>query len=149
MSVPLPTSAGATLPAHLGWRLLAMLYDSLPLAALWIAVSALSLLLHAGVPIAPWSLLFWLQVLALWIVSGLYLVISWQRGGQTLGMRPWRLRLCSGDQQPLRLGRLWLRYVLATISLATGIGLLWSLFDRQRRCWHDIGSHTRIWRISR
>ncbi len=126
-----------------------MLYDSLPLAALWIVVSALALLLHAGVPIPPWSLLFWLQVVALWTISGLYLVISWQRGGQTLGMRPWRLRLLASDGRPLTAGRLWRRYALATLSLAVGIGLLWSLIDRQRRTWHDIGSHTRVLRISR
>ena len=124
-----------------------MLYDSLPLAALWILVSALALLLHAGVPIPPWSLLFWLQVVALWLVSGLYLVNSWRRGGQTLGMRPWRLRLASADHQPLTAGRLWRRYALATLSVATGIGVLWSLIDRERRCWHDIGAHTHVLRM--
>lgn len=147
-AIPSPAPAIST-PAHLGWRLLAMLYDSLPLAALWIAVGALSLLLHAGVPVVPWSLLFWLQVLALWTVSGVYLVMSWQRGGQTLGMRPWRLRLFASDKRPLTIGRLWLRYGLATLSLVTGVGMLWSLFDRQRRCWHDIGARTHVLRIRR
>jgi len=145
-AAPPPASAR---PAHLGWRLLAMIYDSLPLAALWLLVSALALLLHAGVPIAPWSLLFWLQVLALWTISGGYLVMSWQRGGQTLGMRPWRLRLYRCDGQPLTARRLWGRYALATLSLASGIGLLWALFDRRRRCLHDIGANTQVLRFDR
>ena len=43
--------------------------------------------------IAPFSALQWLLWLACWLVTGLYATRSWRRGGQTLGMRPWRLRL--------------------------------------------------------
>ncbi len=138
------------MPASLGFRLLAMLYDSLPVLALWLLTGAVTLALHGGRPIAPWTALFWLQVVLLWAVCGAYCVLSWRRGGQTLGMRPWRLRVVDADGRPVANARLWQRYALATLSLAAaGIGFLWSLLDRNRRCWHDIGSGTWLVRLPR
>jgi uncharacterized RDD family membrane protein YckC len=135
-------------PAQLGWRLLAMIYDSLPVVALWFAVGAVALLLRGGAPVLPWSGAFWLQNAALWLVTGLYLVHSWQRGGQTLGMRPWRLRVVDqGGRTPGR-AALWQRYAWATLSLlAFGFGFVWSLLDRERRTLHDIASATRLVRL--
>jgi uncharacterized RDD family membrane protein YckC len=150
----MPTNAPSAPPgppppfAALGWRLLAMLYDSLPLLALWLLASALVLLLRGGVPVPPWSLAFWLQALALWLVAGAYFALSWQRGGQTLGMRPWRLRLLAVDGRPVTASAAWRRYLLATLSLApAGLGFWWALLDPERRCLHDIGSTTRVLRL--
>lgn len=135
-------------PAHLGWRLLAMLYDSLPVIALWFACSAVVLLLRAGAPVLPWTPAFWLQALALWLLTGAYLVLSWQRGGQTLGMRPWRLRVVAEDGGVPATADLCRRYALATLSVAAcGLGLLWSLIDGERRALHDLGSATRLVRL--
>ncbi len=135
-------------PAQLGWRLLAIVYDSLPLLAIWFLVSALVLLLRGGEPVQPWSAAFWLQALALWMASGCYLVGSWQRGGQTLGMRPWRLRVVDLDGAQPSLRALCWRFVLAGPSVAAvGIGLLWSLIDSERRTLHDLGSATRLVRL--
>ncbi|KAF1014056.1 MAG: hypothetical protein GAK31_03080 [Stenotrophomonas maltophilia] len=53
-------------------------------------------------------------------LAGLYATLSWQRGGQTMGMRPWRLRLQSSDGAPLRAGQLWRRYAVGTLSLLAG-----------------------------
>ncbi len=139
---------GTPRSAHLGWRLLAMVYDSLPVLALWLLVSAIALLLHGGQPIAPWSLAFWLQVMAIWGITGAYAVISWRRGGQTLGMRPWRLTVATFDGKVPTTAQLWRRYALANVSIAlAGLGLLWSLLDPRRRCWHDIGSSTQLVRM--
>lgn len=137
-------------PAHLGWRLAAIVYDCLPVLALWFAVSVLVLLLlRGGVPIVPWTPMFWLQNLLLWAVTGLYVVESWRRGGQTLGMRPWRLRVVDVEGNPASRNALWRRYALATLSLAAaGIGYLWSLVDRERRTLHDLGSRTRLVRLA-
>ena len=53
--------------------------------------------------IAPFSALQWLLWLCCWIVTGLYATVSWRRGGQTLGMRPWRLHLRTREGgQPTR-----------------------------------------------
>ena len=130
-------------PAALPWRLLAAVYDALPVLALWMLASALVLVLHGNRPFAPWSagqLALWALC---WFLTGLYAVLSWHRGGQTLGMRPWRLCVVGDGGAPPALRALWLRYAVATLSLAAGgLGFVWSLFDRERRTWHDIASRT-------
>lgn len=135
-------------PAHLIWRLTALVYDSLPVLALWLLVSGVVLALHGFTPLPPWSLGFWLQNLLLWLVTGLYAVESWARGGQTLGMRPWRLKVVAADGRLATRAQLWRRYAWATLALAAaGLGLLWSLWEPQRRGWHDLASATWLLRL--
>lgn len=142
------SSRRAARPAHLGWRLLAMVYDALPIVALWFAVSAIVLVLRGGTPIVPWSPAFWLQCLVLWLVTGVYSVGSWSRGGQTMGMRPWRLRVVDAEGNAASRAQLVRRFVWATPSvLLGGIGLLLMLLDRERRALHDRLSGTRMVRI--
>ena len=92
-----PSSPALARPAHLGWRLFAMVYDFFPALALWVALSGIFLLPRAGVPVAPGSIGSWFELLCLWLITGAYAVLSWQRGGQTLGMRPWRLKVTAAD----------------------------------------------------
>jgi uncharacterized RDD family membrane protein YckC len=81
-------------------------------------------------------------------VTGWYATASWRRGGQTLGMRPWRLKLESRDGTPLRRRQLWLRFAVATLSLLLGgLGFWWAWLDRQRLTWHDRASGTRLVRM--
>ena len=135
-------------PAHLGWRLLAMVYDLLPLMALWFATSVIVYLVHGRVPVRPYSAGAWVELALLWAVSGSYLVMSWRRGGATIGMRPWRLKVLAADGRPAMVGALCLRYIVATLSLlVVGLGFVWALFDGERRCWHDIASGTRFVRM--
>lgn len=133
--------------AHPGWRLLALVYDSLPVLALWLAASALVLLLRGGVPVVPCSLAWWLQVLGLWGLTGLYAVESWRHGGQTLGMRPWRLRVEAAGASR---ARLWARYALASLGLLAGGAGLWIGWFSADRCTpHDRLSGTRLVRLPR
>lgn len=135
-------------PAHLGWRLLALLYDALPALAIWFVGSAALLALRAGQPVMPGSVGAWLELLWLWALTGSYAVVSWRRGGQTLGMRPWRLRVTDRAGRPAGWVALMLRYAVATLSLGLfGLGLLWTLVDRERRSWHDLASGTLLVRI--
>ncbi|HEX5756647.1 MAG TPA: RDD family protein [Arenimonas sp.] len=140
-----PTAAR---PAHLGWRLLALLYDTLPALALWFLGAAVMLALTFGRTVAPGSIEAWMELLWLWLLTGAYAVISWRLGGQTLGMRPWRLRVTDAQGQRASWSALCLRYAVATVSLAAfGLGLLWSLIDRQHRSWHDLASGTLMVRM--
>ena len=94
------------------------------------------------------SVLQWLLWLACWLVTGAYATASWRRGGQTLGMRPWRLKLvaCDGDVPTWR--ALWLRYAVGLLSLlAGGLGFWWAWWDRDRLAWHDRASGTRLVRL--
>ncbi len=144
-TAPLPAT-----PAALPWRLLAGLYDALPVLALWMAASALVLVLRGNQPFAPFSLGQWLLWFGCWAIAGFYAVLSWRRGGQTLGMRPWRLKVVADDGGVPSLAALWLRYAVATLSLAAfGLGFFWSLFERERRTWHDLASHTKLVRQAR
>ena len=143
------TARPAARPAHLGWRLLALVYDALPNIAIWFAVSAVVLLLRPGhTAFAAWSVGQWLLWTLCWAISGLYAVHAWRRAG-TLGMRPWRLRVVAADGAPASTRRLWLRYMVATLSLlALGVGFLWALFDPQRRALHDLAAGTLLVRKS-
>ena len=137
-------------PAHLGWRLLAMVYDLLPLMALWFGTSAAVYFAHGQVPVRPNSFAAWGLLALLWVVSGAYLVISWRRGGATIGMRPWRIKVLAANGHPATLHALCLRYAVATLSLlVVGLGFAWALFDGERRCWHDIAAGTRFVRMDR
>lgn len=77
-------------------------------------------------------------------VAGLYFVGFWLRGGQTLAMKTWRLRVERRDGGRLTLGQAVLRYLLAVIGVGLGFGILWALFDRDRQFWHDRVAGTRI-----
>lgn len=137
-------------PAHLGWRLLAMMYDLFPLLALWFATSAIVYLVRGQVPVRPGSFAAWGLLALLWAVAGAYLVISWRRGGATIGMRPWRLKVLAADGRPASLRALCVRYVVATLSLlVAGLGFAWALVDDERRCWHDLAAGTRFVRMDR
>lgn len=143
-----PSPAPAARPAHLGWRLLALVYDFFPVLALWFATSGLMLLVRGGEAVAPGSLAAWAEFALLWAVTGGYALLSWQRGGQTLGMRPWRLKVLAADGRRATRRALALRYAVATLSLAAGgLGFLWSLFERERRTWHDLASGTVLVRL--
>lgn len=142
-STAAPTSAPVAAALH--WRLLAMCYDLLPLAALWFATSALAYVLNAGEPVRSGSAAANALLAALLLVGFGYFALSWRRGGQTIGMRAWRLRLVADHGGRPGWGALALRYAVALLSFAAcGLGVLWSLLDAQRRSWHDIASGTRV-----
>lgn len=148
--------AGVPAPqrALIGWRVLALVYDFFPAIALWmLASTAFTLAYAAGHPlrqnIAPFSAWQWLLWLVCWSLTGAYAVISWRRGGRTLGMRPWRLRVSAADGGPAPVRALVLRYAVGTASLLLGgVGFWWAWLDRERLTWHDRASRTRMQRLA-
>lgn len=134
--------------ALVGRRMLALLYDFFPMLGVWFLIGVIALIAHRGEAIVADTLAGWLELIALWTVTGLYATLSWRRGGQTLGMRPWRLRVIgTGDAAP-PLRALWLRYAVGTFSLLfAGLGFWWAWLDRDRLTWHDRASGTRMVRI--
>ena len=146
-----PTPPAPRRPTLVFWRLFALVYDAFPVIALWMVISAAFVLVltlaqqdvHAYV--RPWSLLNWLEWLACWLIAGLYAVLSWHRGGQTLGMRPWRLRVVDPHGELASWRALMVRYAVGTISLGlAGLGFWWAWIDRDRLTWHDRVSGTRM-----
>lgn len=127
-------------PAAPGWRLLALVYDLLPMIPLLMVVSALFLWLNGGRTVETRPLLAWAEFATMWSAVGAYFVLSWRRGGQTMGMRPWRLQVLGADGRAAGARALWLRYAVATLT--PGIGLLWALFQRERRALYDLAAGT-------
>ncbi len=135
-------------PAGLQWRLAAIIYDLFPLAGIWFACGVIGVALNGGAAPAPASLGAWLQLALLLGASYAYFLLSWGRGGQTLGMRAWRMRVLDEHGRAPPLGALHLRFLVAGLSwLPAGLGYLWSLFDPQRRTWHDMASRTVLVRM--
>ncbi len=148
-------AAPAAPAALVGRRLLALFYDLWPAAAVWLLLALLFTAGYtlAGHPprenIAALSPLQWLLWGLCWVATGWYATHSWARGGQTLGMRPWRLRVQGVQGQPPPDRRqLWTRYAVGTLSLLTGgLGFWWAWIDRERLAWHDRASGTRLVRV--
>ena len=141
----MPDAPTSPRSAHPGWRLLAMLYDLFPLLGLWFLVAVVALAFNRGEAIRSGTWGGILELLALLAVTGLYATTSWRRGGQTIGMKPWRLYVTDADGQAPGLARLWLRYLVGIVSLLpAGLGFWWAWIDRERLAWHDRASGTRM-----
>ncbi|MEZ5456522.1 MAG: RDD family protein [Lysobacteraceae bacterium] len=139
---PNPTPAH---PAALWQRLSALLYDLFPLLALWLVVAGLSYWLRGAQPVAPGSLAAWMEFALLWLVTACYAVVSWRFGGQTVGMRAWRLRVVDDQGQRPSWSSLCWRFAAAHGSWALlGLGWLWPLWEPQGRTLHDLLSRTRL-----
>ena len=133
-------------PAHLGWRLLAMVYDAVIALALLFVISALSLaILPDHKPVIPGSAASTAVFAAIWGVLGAYATLSWRFGGQTIGMKPWRLKVVTAQGLRPDWRALIIRYAVASLTLGTA--LLWSVFDRERRGLHDIAAGTLFVRL--
>lgn len=117
-----------------------MVYDGLLLLGLWMIATAI-VIVPLGHGIEPGTSAFRLYLL---VVAWAYFVISWRRGGQTLGMKAWHIRLLA-EPAPISWGRATLRFVVALLSLGClGLGFAWSLFHPRRATWHDLASATRV-----
>lgn len=122
-------------------RFAAMLYDGLLLVAV-LFFASLPVNLAVGGAIHDGMVIYQLYLLA---VTFAYLGWQWTRGGQTLGMKAWRLRLVNESMQDVNWRQSLLRFAAALLSWAAcGLGYLWLLIDRDRLAWHDRLSRTRL-----
>jgi uncharacterized RDD family membrane protein YckC len=162
------TSITATAPEYcpLWRRLVALLYDLLAVVAIVMVVGYVCQRVTGGTLITSDGhahIAWWYQPLQALVVSA-YFVASWMRGGQTLGMRPWRIRLTATGGGPVKFGQAWIRLVSAALpllllGLAPWIGTrgaLWAVavawagwfgvaaFDPRRRTVHDVIARTEL-----
>jgi uncharacterized RDD family membrane protein YckC len=77
-----------------------------------------------------------LQIFILLVLAA-YFLWCWTRGGQTLAMRAWKIRVV--DVTPRKA---LLRFLLAFLLLPWSV--LWALFDRDRQFLHDRLAGTRL-----
>ena len=82
-------------------------------------------------------------------VLAAYFLWCWLRGGQTLPMKAWHIRLVMPGRASVPPGRALLRFVLAALLVPSGIGILWALFDPERQFLHDRIVGTRLVSVPR
>ena len=129
MSAPSPG-----VPAGLFRRLAAMAYEAVLLFAIVFVSAYLFIAVSGRSPAGLWRWVFFAYLLC---ISGAYLVFCWVRSGQTLAQKTWGLRVTAVDGSLLGSRAATLRYLVALISIGTGIGLLWAVVDPQRQFLHD------------
>lgn len=137
-AVPYPEALPS---ATLSKRLLATLYD-------WLLV--LGLMMLASVPAVAWlgdaiqpgNPLY---RLCLALLAAAFFIGFWRHGGQTLGMRAWRLKLVTEHGEAVNYRQAGLRFLAAWLSiLPAGLGFWWGIFSKNHACWHDHLSGTRL-----
>jgi len=134
-----PDNVSEIRPAGLLRRLASMLYDSLLLIAVLMAVTALVVLVNQGEIDYTHPLYRVLLVLVMFA----FFTGFWTHGGQTLGMRSWRLQLQRRDGGTPTRAQCVVRFLAAIPSLLLfGTGFLWILVDRDHMAWHDRLSKT-------
>lgn len=129
-------------PCGLLRRLAIIVYDSLVVVALLMLATMLAMLAGLGEQTAMKDPAYTAYLLLVWFT---YLGWCWNRGGMTVGMRAWRVRIEDEHGQNPGWGKAAIRFLASLVSVApAGLGFLWSLFDSEKRTWHDILSGTRL-----
>jgi uncharacterized RDD family membrane protein YckC len=122
-------------------RLAAMLYESLLLFAVAFFAGWLFFAASGGRDATSGWLRHELQAFIA-LVFAAYFLWCWLRGGQTLAMKAWRIRLVNVTPQ-----RALLRFVLAAVLVPTGISIISVFFDSERQFLHDRIAGTRLIQI--
>ena len=134
-------------PAGLIRRLAALLYDSLLLFGVVFTATVVLLPFTGGQAIMPGNIAYQAYLLGLIV---LFYGWCWTHGGQTLGMKAWRIRVQTPDGRCLSWERSALRLLCALLSwLSLGLGYIWVLFDSDQKTWHDRLSNTVVVRLPR
>jgi uncharacterized RDD family membrane protein YckC len=122
--------------AGLARRLAAMLYEALLLFAVAFFAGWLFFFASGGRDATAGWLRHTLQLFVLTLFAA-YFLWCWLRGGQTLAMKAWGIRLI--EVTPTKA---LLRFVLAAALLP--VSIVWAFLDRDRQFLHDRLAGTRL-----
>lgn len=132
--------------AGLKRRIASMVYESLLLFALLMVAGFAYIPIFGSIHGPFQKAVFQLYLLG---VMMLYFVVFWKRGGQTLPMKTWRIRLTRLDGGPLSTAQCIVRFALAALGfLCGGAGFLWALVDPERQFLHDRLCKTRLAKVN-
>ena len=121
-------------------RIAAIVYDTLLLTAVLFVATAIAVAINKGQAVT--HPLYYLSLAA---ICYLFFCWFWTHGGQTLGMRTWRLKLIMKSKTEMTWSEATKRFLLAVIAiLPFGAGLLWLVFDSERLAFHDRVSDSKI-----
>ena len=130
------------------WRqVAAFIYDLLPLFGLLYVLTIPFLLLSHGEAIESGS---WWYTLYLSLAMYVFFSWFWRHGGQTAGMRAWKLKVIRCDGNPLTWRQcFWRLFGLGLHVVSLGLGWAWIWIDPKHLSWADRLSGTRIVRVPR
>ncbi|MCH9670641.1 MAG: RDD family protein [Gammaproteobacteria bacterium] len=128
--------------AGLARRLASISYDLLLLIALWFAATLPVLVVRGGDALPPNHIGFQIYIL---LITTLYFASFWHFGGQTAGMRAWRVRVVGNDSTRVSWAQALARAALGALSwICLGMGFWWSALGASKAAWHDTYSGTRL-----
>lgn len=153
-------------PSSLWRRLAGLVYDLVAVVAIIMVVGMICMAATRGQLVqtgAQVDTAWWYRPLQYLIVAA-YFAVSWLRGGQTLGMRPWRMRLRMINGDPIRLSAAIIRIIVASLPIlllaiahaASPRAAMWAvliawtvyyamaLCNRRHRTLHDIVAGTEL-----
>lgn len=135
-------AVGERRPVSLIRRLAALTYDWVLLIGVFFGATLVVLAFRAGQAVQPHHLGYSAYLIG---TGAVFFSWFWTHGGQTLGMRAWKIRLITVDGGPVTWRQAILRCGWALAGAAPfGLGYLWPLVDPERRSLHDIASNTRV-----
>ncbi len=123
-------------PAGFLKRILALVYDSLLIAAIVLFLSLLLVFINGGYPDSG-SFLSFIQFFILVFTGPIFYSYFWiVNKGQTTGMQAWKIKLVTTDETELNIKKTMLRCLISTISFAClGLGYLWILYNKDGLSW--------------
>ena len=125
-------------------RVIASIYDSVLLIGVWAAVLYPAVLINGGQinPILACALVLF--------SSWVFFATFWMKGGQTLGMTAWKVKLVSNDasHSKVTLNQTILRFVVNVGIVALfGIPLFLIYTDQKKLAVNDIFSKTKLIKV--
>lgn len=133
-------------PVGLFKRMVVMFYDAILLIAVLFFASiafVVPLDIKYGDPLYP------LYIIYIYSVGFLYFGWCWTHGGQTLGLKTWKLKLVSTTGSGISWKEAFIRYFASLLCwLSLGAGFLWCYTNKDRLAWNDLLSKTCLQRTA-
>lgn len=122
-------------------RVAAFFYDCLLLVALFFLLTSVALILNDGQAIEHWSYRVFLI-----LIGFLFFDWFWRHGGQTLGMRAWKIKLTSETGNSISMRQTLTRYICG--GLLFGFTYIFMFGKPGSQAMHDRLSKTSIIRYN-
>jgi uncharacterized RDD family membrane protein YckC len=123
-------------------HLAVMLYDTVLLLSVLLLASLIAVAFNSGEAIDNNNPFFMFYLIS---VSGFFYGWFWTHGGQTLGMRAWKVQIRDQQQNNISWKQVVIRFVVAIISwLLLGLGFWWQYLGKDTQNWPDYFSGTHL-----
>lgn len=126
-------------PASVFKRIGAFGYDCLLLLAVLFVATALWLALTGGEAVKAGNLFYSIYLL---LIAFLFFGWFWIHGGQTLGMRAWKIRVERLDGSDISWVQAIHRFIIMCMTF--GLSILWCFTNKEKQAFHDRLSATRV-----